>query len=528
MVGDINYLLIILSLSFLTLSTLFYRLTRRSYSAVKTPCPQSYPLIGNLIGFLLNRHRYHGWVTDMLSITPTLTLRVNSFLGLSHSIWTADPTNLEHILGSNFPNYVKSSRYTSVMQELLGSGIYNSDGILWASHRKITGPEFAVVSLKTFICNTVQSQLSKSLIPLLLSAGSDTFDLQHVLRKFSFDTICNIAFGVDPWSSFAQAFDAALEHTSNRFMSPFPVVWKLKRYFNIGDERKYKETIKIVNQFAMDVIKSKDAQNCYEINKDLLSKFMVFSWGMGFEDEERSKFLRDTIINFVFADGHPHCKHMIYNEFSMLTTSSTHIRPLNLTLDDLKRLNYLHAALSESMRLFPPMPINSRSVVNDDILPDGTFVHKGWFVDYSVYAMGRMESLWGYDCREFKPERWLDGNGVYRQPDDMYVYPVFNGGLRMCIGKEVAYIQMKLVVVAVMHEFEIEYPVFHGGFRLCLGKEMAYLQMKSVVVAVMHEFEIEVVGGGGTPERMVDPPYSLSLLLNMKNGLHVRLKKRQQ
>ncbi|KAI7728197.1 hypothetical protein M8C21_012889 [Ambrosia artemisiifolia] len=509
MVGDINYLLIILSLSFLTLSTLFYRLTRRrvSYSAVKTPCPQSYPLIGNLIGFLRNQHRYHDWVTDMLSTTPTL--QVNGFLGLSHSIWTADPTNLEHILGSNFPNYVKSSRYTSVMQELLGSGIYNSDGILWASHRKITGPEFAVVSLKTFISDIVQSQLSKSLIPLLISAGSNTFDMQHVLRKFSFDTICNVAFGVDPWSSFAQAFDAAMEHTSNRFMSPFPVVWKLKRYFNIGDERKYKETIKIVNQFAMDVIKSKDTQNCYETNKDLLSKFMVFSWGMGFEDEERSKFLRDTIINFVFAgkdststaltwffwllDGHPHCKHMIYNEFSMLTTSSTHIRPLNLTLDDLKRLNYLHAALSESMRLFPPMPIHSRSVVNDDILPDGTFVHKGWYVDYSVYAMGRMESLWGYDCREFKPERWLDGNGVYHQPDDMYVYPVFNGGLRMCIGKEMAYIQMKLVVVAVMHEFEIE-----------------------------------VVGGGGTPERMADPPYRLSLVLNMKNGLPVRVKKRQQ
>ncbi|KAI3828987.1 hypothetical protein L1987_03100 [Smallanthus sonchifolius] len=255
----------------------------------------------------------------------------------------------------------------------------------------------------------------------------------------------------------------------------------------------------------MDVIKSKETQTAYKTNEDLLSRFMASSCDMGFEDEQMRKFLRDIVISFILAgkdststaftwffwllDGHLHCKHLIRKEFSMLVTSCHHTHPLNLTFDDLKKLNYLHAALSESMRLFPPIPINSRLTVDDDILPDGTYVGKGWFADYSAYAMGRMERLWGSGCREFKPERWLDGNGVY-QPLDQY-----------------------------------KYLVFHGGFRMCLGKEMAYLQMKSVVVAVMHEFEIEVVGGGGTPERMVHPPYSLSLVLSVKNGLPVRLKK---
>lgn len=319
-----------------------------------------------------------------------------------------------------------------------------------------------------------------------------------------------MAFGVDPATlnsndsnnlSFIQAFDAAVENASNRFMSPLPVIWKLKRFLNIGNERKYKQAIETVNQFAMDIIKSKETQTDSKDNQDLLSRFMASSLDMGFNDDERRKFLRDIIISFILAgkdstataltwffwllDGHPRCKHLIYEEFSTVITTS-----LNLTFDDLKNLNYLHAALSESMRLFPPVPINSRLTVADDTLPDGTFVGKGWFADYSAYAMGRMERLWGSDCREFKPERWLDDNGVY-QPLDQF-----------------------------------KYPVFHGGFRMCLGKEMAYLQMKSVVVAVMHEFEVEVVGGGGTTEKMVNPPYSLSLLLSMKNGLHVRLKKR--
>lgn len=42
---------------------------------------------------------------------------------------------------------------------------------------------------------------------------------------------------------------------------------------------------------------------------------------------------------------------------------------------------------------------------------------------------------------------------------------------------------------------QFKYPVFHGGFRMCLGKEMAYLQMKYVVVDVMYEFEVEVIVG---------------------------------
>ncbi|PWA55162.1 cytochrome P450 [Artemisia annua] len=143
----------------------------------------------------------------------------------------------------------------------------------------------------------------------------------------------------------------------------------------------------------------------------------------------------------------------------------TNIHPPNVTFDELKTLDYLHATLSDSIRLFPPVPINSRLTINDDVLPDVTFF---------AYAMGRMERLWGSDCREFKPERWLDDNGVY-QPSDQF-----------------------------------KYPVFHGGFSMYLGKEMAYLQMKYLEVAIMYKFEVEVIGGSGTVEKMVNPPYSFS------------------
>ncbi|RLM85745.1 putative cytochrome P450-dependent fatty acid hydroxylase [Panicum miliaceum] len=77
-------------------------------------------------------------------------------------------------------------------------------------------------------------------------------------------------------------------------------------------------------------------------------------------------------------------------------------------------MHYLHAAISESMRLYPPVAVNTRRCGRDEFLPDGTFAGRGWQVSYSAYAMARVADVWGGDCEEFRPERWLDGGGAFR------------------------------------------------------------------------------------------------------------------
>nr|DAD42683.1 TPA_asm: hypothetical protein HUJ06_000913 [Nelumbo nucifera] len=99
--------------------------------------------------------------------------------------------------------------------------------------------------------------------------------------------------------------------------------------------------------------------------------------------------------------------------------------------------------------------------------------------------MGRMEKVWGPNCREFLPERWLDKDGVF-VPSDQY-----------------------------------RFPVFHCGPRMCLGKEMVYVQMKSIAASVIYGYEIEAV------DTKV-PSYTQSLLLKMNGGFSVRLKRRSQ
>lgn len=519
------------SLCFITLILcvlwVIYFLFCRHYTGrySKNPTPQSYPLVGNLVGFLYNRHRFHDWVVDLLSASPSLTIQVNFFLGLSHVICTADPANLDHLLRSNFSNYVKGSRFQSVLNELLGNGIFNVDGEIWFAQRKIASHQFNTKSLKHFISDTVQSQLSKQLIPYLSFAceNGEVIDLQDVLSKFTFDNVCNIAFGIDPSSldlqkngfyssssSFVHAFDYAVDHSSSRFMHPLPLIWKIKRSLSIGSERQFREAIRIIDGFAMNIIRLKE-QSCQigDINEqespqDLLSRFMYSSSNLKFHDEDdKRKFLRDIVISFMLAGkdttstaltwflwlivGHPRCERLIYNE---LSGASPDELPGIFSYRRLKEFNYLHAALTESLRLFPPIPINSRLTMSDDILSSGTFVGKGWFADYSAYAMGRMERLWGANCLEFLPERWLDENGVFQASD------------------------------------QFKFPVFHCGPRICLGKDMAYVQMKSVAAAIIYGFEVVSVDGGGLPERISNPPYILSLLLKMKGGFPVRLRRR--
>ncbi|KAL5565865.1 hypothetical protein UlMin_029029 [Ulmus minor] len=516
-----------LSLIFLSiLISILFLSSSKSHQPNTAPCPQSYPLIGNLPGFLLNRHRFHDWVAEMLSQTPSSTLRVSTFLNLSNGVCTANPLNVQHLLLSNFPNYVKSSRYQENLGELLGNGIFNVDGDLWTLQRKVASHEFNTRSLKNFISETVEFEISDRLIPILSCACDEnrSIDLQLVLQKFGFDNICNVAFGVDPESlnsnridrsivdlSFVEAFDSAVEICSSRLMSPLPLVWKTKRFLNIGSEKRFKEALQVINGFAMEIINSKEEQIQIE-NQDLLSRFISSCSNLEFEDQEQKrKFLRDIVISFILAgrdststaltwffwliSGHPRCANLIQKELS--EARRTREPPLgeNFGYDELKKLHYLQAAISESMRLFPPVPINSRLAMADDVWPDGTQVGKGWFADYSAYAMGRMEKIWGHDCLEYKPERWLNGDdkNLNFQPFDQFTFPVF-----------------------------------HCGPRVCLGKEMAYVQMKSVVAAVMAEFEIVAVDGGASPEKMKNPPYVLSLLLKMRGGLLVRLKRRQQ
>lgn len=98
----------------------------------------------------------------------------------------------------------------------------------------------------------------------------------------------------------------------------------------------------------------------------------------------------------------------------VLEEFGTYSQPRDITFARLKSCQYLQYVNNEALRLYPVVPVNSRTANKDTTLPRGggpdgqspIFIPKGRACDYSVFVMHRRKDLWGADADDFNPERW--------------------------------------------------------------------------------------------------------------------------
>ncbi|WOL13088.1 hypothetical protein Cni_G21857 [Canna indica] len=162
---------------------------------------------------------------------------------------------------------------------------------------------------------------------------------------------------------------------------------------------------------------------------------------------------------FYMLCKHPLIQEKVAAEVKVATKSEgskNDIAGFALSLSDevIGKMQYLHAAITETLRLYPAVPVEGKRAVEDDVLPDGFEVKMGDRVNYISYAMGRMNYLWGEDAEVFHPERWLE-DGVFK-PESPFKFVSFNAGPRICFGKEFAYKQMKIMAATILHFFKFK------------------------------------------------------------------------
>lgn len=396
------------------------------------------------------------WYAHLLRNSPTKTIHIHI---LNNTI-IAHPKNVEHILRTKFDNYPKGKPMSTILGDLLGQGIFIVDGDHWRFQRKLSSLELGSVSVRAYAHEVLSNEVQARFVPALLASPADAIDLQEVLKKFSFFNICKFSFGVDPagLDGLAEAFDEATRLSSQRALCPFPLVWRAKRLFNLGSERRLKAAIAKVNVLAESIIRERRKKGCTD-KSDLLSRFMG--------SVSDNKYLRDIVVSFILAGRdtvasgltvffylmtqNPNAKARILEESDRALGQRSSSIP---TLEQLRKMHYLQAAIYETLRLYPPVQMDSKFAKSDDVLPDGTHVKKGTRVSYHPYAMGRMETIWGPDCLEFKPERWLNSDGVFI-PENPFKYPVFQAGVRPCLGKDVGLLAMKVVALTLVRRFHI-------------------------------------------------------------------------
>lgn len=165
---------------------------------------------------------------------------------------------------------------------------------------------------------------------------------------------------------------------------------------------------------------------------------------------------------------------------------------------------YLKAFIQESLRMAPPVGAElDREVLKGGTVVDGEFVPEGVNVSVGHYCLSYNKDIFP-EPLEFRPERWIVGE------------------------KESSAESVALA--------ESAFCAFSTGSRGCPGKNLAWLEMMIVIAKIIHKFEVRRDFadnlGGGSPEgrvgrQNVDQYQTYDAFVSLRQGPMVQFKRRQ-
>ncbi|EFP83988.2 uncharacterized protein PGTG_09701 [Puccinia graminis f. sp. tritici CRL 75-36-700-3] len=489
-----------------------------------------WPLLGQLPNMLKSRSRIlEASTMTSLKVGPgfSFTIPGNRVIDISKPEW------LEYVQKTNVKNYAKGPLRKDIMLDVLGRGIFVVDDALWKRARHATVSIFTPSTFKTIISPSVNQSID-GLTQVLCSAHKEnrTVDICDLFFRFTLDSFIRMTFGKDlgilgaeygshsesSAPEFARAFDVAQDQLD--FRLAMVVGWELIERLNVRSMgQRMKESCRILDEFVYSLIDERlanlshksDFQDQDPSHPDLLSLFITTrdERGGGLTRTE----LRDTAMNLIIAGRDTTAQalswaffHLLMNKELVSKIRKETIEVLggdqeSVTYDNYKRFVWPQAVLHETLRLHPSVPKNAIVALSDDKIPGGPTIEAGNLIRWSDWQMGRDPSVWGADCGEFKPERWIDEAGSIRQ-FGQFKFHAFNGGPRVCLGINLAIFEAVKVMVEVLRDFELE---FAEGWLENVPK--------SVTI-------------DGLTSQYQTPMYKSSITLPMENPMMIAVKRR--
>ncbi|XP_077311332.1 cytochrome P450 26C1 [Lithobates pipiens] len=131
---------------------------------------------------------------------------------------------------------------------------------------------------------------------------------------------------------------------------------------------------------------------------------------------------------------------------------------LNLNLEKIKGLEYLDCVVKEVLRLLPPVSGGYRTALQTFEL-DGYQIPKGWSVMYSIRDTHETAAIY-QNAESFDPDRFSAEKEESKA--SRFNYIPFGGGVRSCIGKELAQIILKILAIELVGtaQWELATPNF--------------------------------------------------------------------
>lgn len=346
------------------------------------------------------------------------------------------PDYVEHVLLTNWENYIRKGYAIKRISMLLGAGLISSNGEFWVNQRRMIQPAFSrkAVSAQTDVMVAANRELLHKWTEAARSGTA--VDVTRDVSRAVLQVVLLSIFGED-YSRVSPLFEIVSEESRDlEFAQMFSALGKV--IIDLAAERRRKE-IDAPDTLGW-VMQARDRDRGEVMPDAQLAREIMTLIVAGHETTA-------SVLNWTWflLSRHADVDQRLFAEISRLPKG---VVP---SVDELCNFPYVEQVLDEALRLYPPLWLMTRRSLADDQLGD-YFVPAGTEIYISPYFVQRNPRFWPMPD-EFDPGRFAGAAAEVRHR--LATCP-FGAGPRNCIGEFFARVEMQIHVIMVARVLRLE------------------------------------------------------------------------
>ncbi|OSD02196.1 PAH-inducible cytochrome P450 monooxygenase PC-PAH 1 [Trametes coccinea BRFM310] len=423
-----------------------------------------------------------------------------------------DPKALQYIFHKSGYHFVKPAVARQFTREITGPGILFAMDQDHARIRKIMNPAFTAGQLRSFLplFRGSAQKLGQKWKEMLQASpdASQRINVLSWLARCTLDVIGEVGFDVQ-CGALDDALNPVMHAYKNMFADaiPFPSrltlifrhfwryipmpILKFVKYVPSKEHIRFRRTLNVINDFARELIAQKTEAvlaGKNENKKDIMSILVKANASENPKARLSDEEMISQMATFLLAGHettansmtwmlyelarHPDYQAKLRDEVRAVRARVSERGDSDFSISDLDSMTYVQAAMKEVLRLHPIVYSLVREASRDDVIPLGNPVTtttgevvdeipipKGTSCFVSIWGYNRLPQIWGPDADEFKPERWIEHDKLGQTyVGVMSNLMTFSAGLQACIGWRFSIIEMQVILVELIEQFEFTIP----------------------------------------------------------------------
>ncbi len=331
----------------------------------------------------------------------------------------------------------KSPQQRRALEPLLGDGLFVSDGATWRERRRVIAPLTHVSRLSDLAPGITAGAAERAALWGALSPGQEV-DVLSEMAEMTAGIICTTLFGRSLAGASARAvvtafteYQAAIEQMNMASLLGLPDF--LPRLHRPRVRRAIARIHNVLDELIAAVIRDAGRGEASLISAMAQAKLAGSGVPM-----DQAAFRNEAAV--LFMAGHETTAAVLAWSWFILSQDPDSAARLHAEVDavlggrsasyeDFPRLAFTRAVVEETLRLFPPVPLQARQATSDTRI-GGVEVRRGALVILNAWLLHRHRKLWP-DPDVFDPDRFLPGgSGI----PSRYAYVPFSIGPRTCTG----------------------------------------------------------------------------------------------